>query len=199
VTPSFVATKPGQIRVHGGPGGCPRGDWVPWSPWTTTPPALAVFDSAGAFGTRNSRTSPVCEKSHDFPVRIRACSALCKTVLRMAEVPAGWYTDTERPGELRYWSGQQWTEYRHPGHQPAPVRTGATSAAATWALILGVSSLILAGVLSIPAVVLGHIALRDIAANPKLGGRGMALTGLIIGYATFVLAASYLMYASGSF
>lgn len=40
----------------------------------------------------------------------------------------------------------------------------------------------------IPAVVCGHIALSQIRSNPKLKGRGFAITGLIIGYLAIVLS-----------
>jgi len=32
----------------------------------------------------------------------------------MTEIPAGWYTDPEQAGQLRYWDGLQWTEHRAP-------------------------------------------------------------------------------------
>ena len=38
---------------------------------------------------------------------------------------------------------------------------------------------------SIPAVICGHLALRKIRKEPALGGRGLALAGLIIGYVVF--------------
>jgi hypothetical protein len=51
-------------------------------------------------------------------------------------------------------------------------------------LILGIFGLILIGPLgSIPAVVCGHVALSRIKKNPEmLGGDGLALAGLILGY-----------------
>jgi uncharacterized protein DUF2510 len=33
--------------------------------------------------------------------------------------PAGWYSDSERPGE-RYWDGSKWTDHRRAGGEPPP-------------------------------------------------------------------------------
>jgi hypothetical protein len=67
-----------------------------------------------------------------------------------------------------------------------PVTTPGTSGLAIGSLVCGVSSL-LVGITFIPAIVLGHLALGKIRETPGLKGRGMAITGLVIGYA-WVLA-----------
>ena len=55
-----------------------------------------------------------------------------------------------------------------------------------WALVLGIISLVGCSVggflVSIPAVICGHIGLSRIKRQPSLGGRGMAIAGLITGY-----------------
>lgn len=40
--------------------------------------------------------------------------------------PPNWYPDPERPGELRFWDGQRWTEHRAPSPQPGPGRPTAS-------------------------------------------------------------------------
>ena len=74
-----------------------------------------------------------------------------------------------------------------PAYQPAPPTTQAqTNGMAIAALVLGITWLCWVG--SILAVVLGHLALRQIAASRGWQqGRGMALAGLILGYCGIAL------------
>lgn len=55
-----------------------------------------------------------------------------------------------------------------------------------WALVLGIISVLgctFGGfVVGIPAVICGHFGLSRIKRNPSLGGRGMAIAGLVTGY-----------------
>jgi len=39
------------------------------------------------------------------------------------------------------------------------------------------------GVPAVAAIVSGHLALRELKENPKLAGRGRAVTGISLGYA----------------
>lgn len=69
-------------------------------------------------------------------------------------------------------------------YAPAP---RPTSGLALTSLICGISGMALFWLFvpmlaSIVAVVTGHLALRQIRTNPVLGGRGMAIAGLIMGY-----------------
>lgn len=52
------------------------------------------------------------------------------------------------------------------------------------ALILGITNFLLCSGLLAPApIIVGHMALREIdASNGRLGGRGLALAGVILGY-----------------
>ena len=71
--------------------------------------------------------------------------------------------------------------------QPTPMMIGMmnppTSGLATASLVLGITSFVVCGLLGIPAVICGHMALNQIdnSALP-MGGRGMAIAGLVCGY-----------------
>jgi hypothetical protein len=70
-----------------------------------------------------------------------------------------------------------------------PAGAPKTAGKAIAALVCGILSLLVAGViLGVVAVVLGIVARKEIAANPALGGAGMALAGIITGALGFVLA-----------
>lgn len=61
---------------------------------------------------------------------------------------------------------------------------------AIWSLVLGIAGLTLCCgtlVISIGAIVTGHMALGSIKKSPMRQGRGMALAGLIMGYAGVVI------------
>ena len=59
---------------------------------------------------------------------------------------------------------------------------------ATWALVLGIASLVLCCLpLAIPAIICGHLARSRTGPAPAAAsGRGMALAGLIMGYVSVV-------------
>lgn len=67
-----------------------------------------------------------------------------------------------------------------PPGTPSPPKT---PAGAVWSLVLGILSMFCLWILgSIPAIILGAVALRKINANPgQLGGKGIALAGIITG------------------
>ena len=64
-------------------------------------------------------------------------------------------------------------------YAPAP-RPVSTNGLAVAALVLGIVWFFWIG--SILAVVLGHCALHQISRDPRYGGRGMAVAGLVLGY-----------------
>lgn len=78
----------------------------------------------------------------------------------------------------------------------APIVAGRTEPLAIWSLVLGIL-----GFCCIPsalvAVILGHMAVSKIGKNANLGGRGLALTGLILGYIAFVGGIIWLFFMGG--
>ena len=72
---------------------------------------------------------------------------------------------------------------------------GATSPLAITSLVCGVLGLtICSGLASIPAVIFGHVALRQIkASRDAIGGRGLAKAGLILGYVGLGISAFVLL------
>jgi hypothetical protein len=78
------------------------------------------------------------------------------------------------------------------GYYPTAYQT--TNGLATAALVCGLASLACGLPLSIPAVVCGHIARRQIAeSNGTQGGDGMALAGLIIGWIVNALTVLFIV------
>jgi uncharacterized RDD family membrane protein YckC len=65
-----------------------------------------------------------------------------------------------------------------------PAQPTETAASAIASLALGICSclLLLGPLAGIPAVVCGHVALSNMKANPRLGGKGLAIAGLVTGY-----------------
>lgn len=69
----------------------------------------------------------------------------------------------------------------------AAVRSG-TSGLAIGSLVCGILGLVTAGLAGLPAVIMGHMSLSRIKASAgTLGGKGMAITGLILGYFGFFI------------
>lgn len=60
--------------------------------------------------------------------------------------------------------------------------TAATSNLAIWALVCGCASVICNIFSAVPAIILGHMGLKEIKKNPGMQGYGMALAGTILGY-----------------
>lgn len=86
------------------------------------------------------------------------------------------------------------TNYTQP---PPPVQQLKASQAAVWSLVLGILSLVCLGPLAgIPAIICGHTARANIKnSSGSIGGAGMALAGLILGY--FSTIAIVLMFMLG--
>lgn len=73
--------------------------------------------------------------------------------------------------------------YGAPAYAPRP-----NSGLAITSLICGIAGLVLAAFLvplaaSVVAVITGHMSLSQIKRNPTLGGKGLGIAGLVLGYA----------------
>lgn len=75
------------------------------------------------------------------------------------------------------------------GHPPIhPVVPEKNSGLAIASLVCGIASFLLLLLTGIPAIICGHMALGKIKKSQgSLGGRGMAITGLILGYVSILL------------
>ena len=82
-----------------------------------------------------------------------------------------------------------------PGSAPAPAAEVPTSGKAIASLICGVFVFFLPA--SIAAIILGHISLSDIRKSAgRLGGRGVAIAGLVLGYAGLAIIPFILIIAA---
>src|ERR1043166_7412427 len=64
-------------------------------------------------------------------------------------------------------------------------KTQTTEPLAVWSLVLSVMGLSCCGPIALAGVICGRRALSKIAARTELGGRGLAVAGVIIGYCAF--------------
>jgi hypothetical protein len=82
-----------------------------------------------------------------------------------------------------------------PSAAPSAAVTGKAPGIALASLILGLASLLLFGPLTaIPAIICGHLALIRIKKDRLQTGRGMAVAGLIMGYAIVLFYAVLIFY-----
>jgi hypothetical protein len=100
----------------------------------------------------------------------------------------GWYADPRQPLTVRYWSGSAWTEHTRPSAPPV-VATPQSNGFAVTALVCGILGIVgflvpLFGfMLHVAAIVCGTLGRRRAAADPAIGGTGMATAGLVLGIA----------------
>ncbi|MGM7697019.1 DUF4190 domain-containing protein [Microbacterium sp. A84] len=104
-----------------------------------------------------------------------------------------------QPAAPNYYPPQQQQQQPYAGAQPyaagQPYATARpTSGLAVASLVTGIAGILLSFAFvtllaSIVAVITGHMALKQLRQNPALGGRGLAITGLILGYIGAVILA----------
>jgi hypothetical protein len=96
--------------------------------------------------------------------------------------PPGWYPDPVAPHARRWWSGVDWTGYTMPGY--AVPHQNPTDGLAIASLVTSLCGLSPVG------IVLGFIARRRInRSQGARGGGGLALAGIITGFAGLALTA----------
>lgn len=84
-----------------------------------------------------------------------------------------------------------------PGAFPPPA---GTSKLAIFSLVLGVLSFCIPLVLSIPAIILGFMGLSAIKkSGGSVGGKGLAITGLVLGFLTLPLVIVYGLLIGGAY
>lgn len=66
---------------------------------------------------------------------------------------------------------------RGPWDRPQPTQT---SGKAVWSLIFGIATFCLSFFTAIPGIILGILAIKDTNRDPRLGGSGMAVAGIVI-------------------
>ncbi|WP_194422370.1 DUF4190 domain-containing protein [Microbacterium abyssi] len=98
--------------------------------------------------------------------------------------------------------GQQYAAPQYPAQPYAPARP--TSGLAVTSLITGIAGIVfswtfVALLASIAAVVTGHMALKQTRSNSAVAGRGMAIAGLITGYAGVAIIALLIVIGIFSF
>lgn len=66
-------------------------------------------------------------------------------------------------------------------------------------MVLGIIGLVIGCIIVLPilAVIFGHIGMGQCDQRPELGGRGMAVAGLVMGYIGLGVWAIYLLFVGG--
>ncbi len=82
-------------------------------------------------------------------------------------------------------------------YTPQPART---SGMAVTSLVLGILSIMGGAIIFLPpifGVIFGHLALGQCRRDPGLGGRGMAIAGLVLGYLTLAIWLLWILFFGG--
>ena len=96
---------------------------------------------------------------------------------------------------------QQWTPIGTIVPSIAPAPSSPNEPLAIWSFVLSLIGLLCCGfcgfIVSLPAIICGHLALSNIHKKPHLQGAGLAIAGLIIGYIGTLFWIVYLLFFGG--
>ena len=157
------------------------------SPFTPPPPP-APLPPAPAPALRAQPVPPAPQPTQSFPGAVPTYApppAPAYGVQPITAPPSGYAPPPTQPGYGMVAGQPGYAPYAAPGHPVAPTRP--TSGLAITSLICGLAGAVLFWAFipvlaSIAAVITGHMALGQTKRDPAIGGRGMAIAGLILGY-----------------
>lgn len=167
------------------------GDASPFTP--PPPPAPVARAAAPALSARPVPPAPQQTQGHPGAVPTYAPPPQPAYGIQPVASPApGYAPPPAQPGYGLAPAQPGYAPYAVPGHPAAAVRP--TSGLAITSLVCGIAGALLFWALipvlaSIAAVITGHMALGQTSRDPGIGGRGLAITGLILGYAMTGIAA----------
>jgi len=103
----------------------------------------------------------------------------------------------QQPGNYPQYGGNYPQQSGYPGGQPTWQAGGGypatkTNGLAIAALVCGIGQILLGLIAGIPAIIMGHIARRQIRQTGE-GGAGMAMAGLVLGYLGVALSVIFII------
>ena len=120
-----------------------------------------------------------------------------RTSTSTSRPPAGWYPDPSgRPG-YRHWDGNDWTNEHSPSPYAPPaggqrqIARTKTNSKAIWSLVFSLSTPLFCGIGSVVGILLAVSAFNEIKRTGE-SGRGLAISGMMVGLVGLVGALIYL-------
>ncbi len=150
------------------------------------------------YGSPAGQSGPVEE--HQLRQKIAAGELVPETLVwrdgmsdwkRLDEVPE---LSAPQPQSGPYAPPQAYPGYP-PGYYPPVAPTNGLAIASMVCGILGIISCYFGGFMGLPAVICGHLAISSIRKAPfEMGGRGMAIAGLVMGYLAILFSLCALVF-----
>ncbi|MBY0523061.1 MAG: DUF1559 domain-containing protein [Gemmataceae bacterium] len=132
-----------------------------------------------------------CGKALHAPDEFAGRQTRCPACARTLMLPAAEQAIQPQPAPL---------QFAPPADAPpvaeTPVQASGTSGKAIFSLILGILGFCVPVLFSVPAVVLGFMGLSSInKSGGRVGGKGMAIAGIIVGFLSFGMVIPWLIVA----